>query len=72
MQKHLIQEYNGRGPFVPELTITLDLCLRPKETRNIIQNLRDYKLFLIMCKIDKEIMIIEEVFSKCYYSYTVG
>ena len=71
MQNHLTEKYNLRGPFVPELTITLDFCLRPKDTRVVIQNLRDYKLFLMMCKLDKEIMIIEEVFSKCYYSYTV-
>lgn len=64
-------KYNGRGPFVSELTIVLTYCLKERETNRIVNNFRNYASVLQLLKIDKEIMIIEEVFSNCHHHYLV-
>lgn len=70
--ENLIREkYNGRGPFVPELAIVLRYCLKEKETSRILNNIRNYENVLKLIKIDKEIMILEEIFRKCHQHYMV-
>ena len=67
----LAKNYGNRGPFVTELTVTLQYCLEDKETEACIKKIEKLSNLLNVLKIDKELMIIEELFCKSHVAYQV-
>lgn len=68
--KLLAEQYNGHGLFSRELGIVLLFCLNSTDIRKICSNFQLYAGILKLLVMDRQLMVIEEVFSSAYRNYT--
>ena len=68
-EKLLAEQYNGHGYFGRELGIVLLACLHEKDIGKICESFRRYSGILKLLVVDRQLMVIEEVFAEAYRNY---
>ena len=67
----LADRYKGRGPVSNELSIILRFCLRAPTFSEMRENLTRHAAILRLVVMDRELMVIEEVFREVFWNVDV-
>lgn len=64
-----MEQYNGHGLYTRELGIVLLFCLSGTDIRKVCGNFQHYAGILKLLVMDRQLMVIEEVFSTAYRNF---